>query len=146
MTAVAYRDGILAADTAVWQGEMYVADVLKIRRLARGKRLFAACGPADVIEECIGYLEAVGDLGSPIPVPEDVFDAILVDENGARSVSARTFRVCGPCRPMMAIGPHAEFLYGAMYAGASAEEAVKLAIQHGSCADGAVQVERIGDG
>jgi hypothetical protein len=42
-----------------------------------------------------------------------------------------------------ASGAHTEFVYGAMLAGASAEQAVRLAIQHCRSAAGDVQIESV---
>lgn len=141
MTVIAYKDGVLAADGAAWQHEIMVCAVVKIVRLRDG-RLFAGCGREDLIEGCVDWLLGVGGCPEPLSADDD-FQALVVDDRGAWSVSHKTFKVVGACREVMALGAHAEFLYGAMAAGASAEAAVRLAVGVCAFAGGDVQVERV---
>lgn len=142
MTVIAYRDGVLAADTAIWQGNLLVGHRHKIRRLKDG-RLYAASGFKPDCDEFFAYLN--GKQPEP-PKPldnRDYFDAIVVapEQRWKADGKFRLYDVSGDS--FVTVGAHCDFLIGAMAAGASAEEAVRLAIRHGDSAGGDVQVERV---
>jgi hypothetical protein len=141
MTAIAYRDGILAADTARWHGDVKVSDDRKIFRLPDGS-LFAGSGAVDIIKAYVAWKSGQGDKPEPAEKEED-FGGILVTKDGVKIVGG-AYREYMQEADFYAEGSPVEFLYGAMAAGASAEEAIRLAIRHCKDAGGNVQVERIG--
>lgn len=145
MTAVAYRNGVLAADSSCFQGSILGGKVRKIWRLGDG-RLFAASGRSADIEVCRLWIEECNAALHPAPADKEFGFSALVVGPGARDV----VKIEWDFRPFpgleaefWALGCHFEFLQGAMAAGASAEAAVALACRYGDGAVGPVQVERL---
>ncbi len=139
MTTIAYRNGIMAADTGCWLG----ASVHRwVNKLAPGPD-GALHGVAGNGGECTAYLNWVlgGYQGDP-PKPRRVDDQ--------PSFVVLVAPVAGPLRmitdtgeevydaPYMAIGGGADTALGALFVGASARQAVQAAIEHSRYAHGAV--------
>lgn len=142
MTAIAYRDGVMAADTAEWRGDVIAGHLQKIVRFSDGT-LFAAEGDSEYVEGYIKWRMSGGD-EPPRADDADDFFGIAVDCAGVVSWVPRSYKMIRAGEaPYYAGGAAADFLYGAMAAGASAEEAVRLAIEHCAFAAGTVQVERL---
>lgn len=145
MTAIAYRAGVLAADTAGFIGNMIVGFSRKIARGPDG-RVAGATGDAAIGDSFLDAVERGEEKEWQVPTgtkPED-FAAVVVmpDEVIYEVVDTGYHNIAAP---FFAIGSAYEFLMGAMAAGASAEEAVRLAIKHTRAAGGEVHVERLGD-
>lgn len=144
MTDIAYRDGIMAADTAVWGGgncNIVVDHRQKIKRLHDGG-LFAAAGRSVDIHTTVNYLIGQGSLDGAHPVKED-FGAIWVKPSGQIYWIEKDLIPIKMNSLFAAVGSLEAFLHGALHAGATAEEAVRLAILHTDGAAGDVQVERL---
>mgnify|MGYP001595236702 CR=1 FL=1 len=144
MTVIAVKDGIMAADTASWHSNVdRGARVSKIVHLPDGS-LFGAAGWLPVIEQAREWLADGADPEKrPAKAEADDLSGCLMRPDGSLwSVSFR-FDIYPEPAGIDAQGAHNEFLYGAMLAGASAEEAVRLAIRHCTHAGGEVQVERL---
>lgn len=139
MTAIAYKDGILAADTAGWQDDILVVKVKKIYRIGSGS-LFAGCGYSSDIDAYVNWINA--ESGKPQEAREG-FCGLHIYDDGVGYFVGRDYVFCDRIGEFAAIGAHSEFLYGAMAAGASAEQAVRLAIRMCAFAGGDVQVESI---
>lgn len=138
MTVIACKDGIMAADSGVWCDAMLVGHTQKISRLPDGS-LFAAGGSSPVIQLAKDWLLG----GGPKPdrvLMEDELDGLLLRPDGIWRLSSQWDLYLSPSLFETA-GSHHEFMFGAMHAGASAEKAVALAIQHGAYGRGAIQVE-----
>lgn len=141
MTVIAYRAGVLAADTAAWHNDVIVVSVRKIVRLDDGS-LFAATGPSDKVAAYIAW--ANGAAEKPADADEESgYSGIRLYPDGEIWAIGRNHERYQRVGEFMALGAHCEFLYGAMAAGASAEEAVRLAIRYCAFASGEVQVERL---
>lgn len=150
MTAIAYKAGIMAADTVeISANNMILGTVSKITRSPAGA-LGAASGLSPA---CYRFAEwfRLGGWEDDAPlfaerVEDGKFGALIVepcgsvwriDPSGRRYQAGRApFYVEGACY---------QILTGAMAAGASAEEAVKIALQYDRDCGGEVQVERLGD-
>lgn len=142
MTAIAFREGVMAADTVGWYGDVAFWRKNKINRLPDGS-LFAAMGDSAYIDAYLEWSANGGDKpGSP--EKDEDFYAIVVDPGGRVFFVGKDYvrRGAGDA-PFYAIGAHNEFLTGAMAAGASAADAVGLCIEYCAHAAGEVQVERI---
>lgn len=126
MTTVVYRDGVLAADSLATLGDTKLhGDYKKINRI-NGHLIGVAGGVAD----CATFLDwcrAGGEL-TETKAPEGSYQALVIDPSGKA-----TEVECGKYLPRMnrtkfhAIGSGAPFALAAMYAGATAVEAVKIA-------------------
>ena len=141
MTVIACRSGIMAADTATWDGDIKIGRVKKIIRLRDGS-LVAACGMASLIQAYYAWMQGKGDRPPDAEKQED-FSGIHLLVGGVVRVVDRIYREFDHDAEFYAEGSHTEFLYGAMAAGASAEEAVRLALKYGGFAGGEVQVEHL---
>ena len=129
MTVIAYRDGIMAADSLVTSanGNVREGTIMKIRRLLRFND-YHLVGAAGDLSACVKFYRWFeGDQHS---VPGENFEAI--------SVNCRTGKFWGwddglePHEfkaPFIATGFGGNLALAAMYAGASAEEAVRAAIK-----------------
>lgn len=144
MTCIAYRDGLLAADSGVFHGDYcFVASARKVFRLGDGS-LYAGSGLAALTAEVRDWLEAGMPAGARPEPEKDVtdFGALWLRRDGL-------WRINGDMRPhrddvpFAAEGSHTGFLCGAMAAGASAEEAVRLACRYGAWAREPVVVEAL---
>jgi len=139
MTVIVCRDGVMAADTAVWMGDILAGHTRKITRLSDG-RLFAAAGVRSQIEGCLFWLNDGGN--APEAVGECEFGALVLAPDGIWRIGHR-FELYRNVGDFAVEGAHDEFLMGALAAGASAEKAVRLAIIYGRRAGGDVQTERL---
>lgn len=131
----------MAADTGVWQGDLVVGSTTKIHRLKDG-RLYAGAGDRSLTYACRQWL--MGEADKPSPVSDDNrFGALILATTGVWRVDHNFELYPSATHDFVVEGAHSEFLLGAMAAGASAEEAVRLAIIYGEYAAGKVQVERL---
>ncbi len=143
MTSIAYRDGIMAADSTVWRGQGATIKMItrpKILRLPTG--LFACCGDSQEIEV---WREFLGNtISKPDPFEKDTgFSCLWAKPDGTVLQCWWKLVWVKITSPFVAIGASENFMYGALHAGASAEQAVQLAIDHTDGAGGKVQVERV---
>jgi hypothetical protein len=141
MTVIAYRDGIMAADTIAWTANSSVKVQCrpKIRRLKECGWLLGASGDTADIERFFGWMEGVAD--RPDFKEEDYFCALCARLGGELFLYTWKLYPFEITHPFFAIGAADQFVMGAMFAGASAEEAVRLAVAHTDGAGGDVQVE-----
>lgn len=140
MTAIAYKDGIMAADGAVWSGCVALSFTdKKITRLQDGS-LAGCAGDTGSIVKFLHWARGGFETGKLPPMKKE-FAAIVAkldgtvmefDSNqGFAEISHFTFAAKGYAD---------EFLYGAMAAGATAEEAVRSACERCAYIGGEVQV------
>lgn len=139
MTVIAVKNGIMAADTGIWQGGIVVGHRRKIVRL-NDRRLFAACGQRASTIACADWLNS-GGLGDK-PPDENVneFAGVILAPDGVFIVD-HLHRIFPSASLIVAEGAHHEFVMGAMLAGATAQEAVRMAIERGDSAAGEVDAE-----
>jgi 20S proteasome alpha/beta subunit len=145
MTTIAYRDGVMAADTKVIQANSTLAaDVIKIvRRPSDG----ALCGGSGSIAWVQAFHRWFLEHESFEPHEQPV-DPPRIQE-GDRAIIARkgkpveVFESCGSYDydpDYVAIGSGMEFALGAMHHGATAGEAVGAAIRHDPGSGGGILV------
>lgn len=137
MTVIAYRDGVMAADTGVITGDMFVAHIKKITRTPDGGLCAAAGSSADAAafaRWCSGAMRT-GDF----PTVGSDFVGYLVTNGG----EIRAYNHGGNFAVLetdyFATGSGYEVAMGAMDAGASAVEAATIAINRCTTCGGAVQ-------
>lgn len=141
MTAIAWRAGVMAADTVGWVSGSHVKIPTrpKIRRSDKG--LVACCGQTGEIEAFHEWHSRGG--GKPTLDKDEGFVALWVDPYGCVQLSDFTLRWAPVVHGFLAIGAPDRFMMGVLFAGGSAEDAVRLAIEHTDGAGGSVQVERL---
>lgn len=125
ITTIAYRAGVIAADTQMIQGTSIIGHVTKIVRRDDG----ALCGGAGDL----AWVQAFhrwfldGCDGDPPRFDDDCSKGLII----RRRKPIEIFESCGAFefRPaFVAIGSGKEFALGAMQVGASAKQAVKAAM------------------
>jgi hypothetical protein len=125
VTTIAYRDGVLAADTLITSG----GDVIGQNTKIGGKNgvLWGASGDAAWGHAFRGWMRA-GMVGEPPPIPDDATGATIFLPNGSVvALHARGFE-CRNGLPFWADGSGADYALGAMQHGATAEQAVRAAM------------------
>ena len=142
MTTIAYRDGVMAADSGAWHG-----DALNpwAKKVAKGKDgvLYGLTGNA---AECSAYIAWVnGGYNGDEPKARSLNDGenssfVVVIGKAGDLIRLRT--ALGDetyDAPYISIGGGSQACYGAMYAGSDAITAIQAAIEHGTSAAGKVQ-------
>lgn len=142
MTVIAYRDGVMAADTLASDGLLKVAGLRKVVRGSDGT-LYGLAGAAGI---CCGIARWVdggceGDR-PPLRVGDHTADVLVVTPDGAISAWTDMGAEDYPGASYMAIGSGSAVAMGALHAGADAEGAVRAAIEHGLNCGGTVMVVR----
>lgn len=141
MTVICYRDGIMAADTAIWQADIFVAETMKIIRTAAGELVACAGEKPDI--EAFENWSRTGFASDLRPRETEDFGAIVVRRDGRISRFDCNMRGYDDTNFWAVEGCHAEFMSALMLAGYSAEAAVEMAIKHCAFAGGEVQVEKL---
>lgn len=134
MTTIAFRDGILAADTLVTIGTVRGGKSIKIGRTADGFR-WGVTGSMQAIQSYRKWAEA--RQGDPPKFEHTTF--ILVDPDG----NVTDWYGEGWCEVdalFSAWGSGDELATGAMAAGASAEQAIEIAIRFNTESGGEITV------
>lgn len=143
MTTIAYRDGVIAADTLACSGNL--ADLFVAKIAARAGVLAGATGTSAM---CMAFRDwfrrgMVGDPPSPVnPADKDdgytgvIFPGanVVLMWNDAGWLKAEA--------PYYAAGSGREIALGALAVGASAEEAVRAASRHDTHTGGEITVLR----
>ncbi len=142
MTTIAYRDGIMAADSRAYSGDKTpIGFKAKIHRLADGT-LFGvsttSVGGDQILRRWIeaGCPVVAGDALKP-----ESFMALMVKPDGTVWYANNNLEWSGPLlAEFWAIGSGEHFALGALAHGASAEEAVAAAIRLDPWSDGEITV------
>jgi len=134
MSTIAYRDGIIAADTLASTNYKTMEGVRKVGRT--NKFLFGLAGRYANIHRVYHWIKEIENECSPHDFYKhsEKLDAsgldctvILVEENGIIWTMQDDGNVCQVFSDYEATGSGQEFALGAMHAGASAEDAIKAA-------------------
>ncbi len=139
MTTIAYRNGVLAADTSLSTGGCMNGRVAKIA--ARGGDLAGVAGSAAFGAAFLKWFSN-GEEGDPPQgeAHDDSFDrGVVFRESGVVEVYEPLGRFDVEC-DYYAFGSGRSEALGAMFAGADAETAVRAAIQHDANTAGEVMV------
>ena len=128
MTTIAYRDGVLAVDTAITSDNgVCRGRVSKLRRTPSGL-LFAICGQAGLSDVFSRWLEDGADpLQRPTLNDKSDFAALVVFSDSRVAAFSERFVAQFLIADFHAMGSGNELALGAMAMGASAEEAVRVA-------------------
>lgn len=146
MSTIAYRNGVMAADSMAYGGKFTASpgSKCKIHRITEGR--FAG-GLIGITSSCVGadqYLipwanggAEYGKIGDTIPSD---FLVMIVDPEGRLWLANDFTALSGPIQSeFYAIGSGADFAIGAMAVGAGPERAIEVAIAHNQHTGGPVQ-------
>lgn len=126
MTTIAYKDGILAADTCVTDNGAICGTATKLARAPNG----AIAGASGNLAPCAKFLSWFArDFGMVEKVAkiEGNSAALIIDKDGTVHTLDAGYPAFIINAPFHAIGSGSRIALGAMAAGASAEEAVRIA-------------------
>lgn len=133
MTTIAYRNGVLAGDTMEsFDRTIMPYAVRKVFRLPDGT-LLGATGTAEACEVVRRALAK----GSPLPKLEDVEAVRVFKANHIEVFEGHLWRRVHA--PFYALGSGCDVALAAMYAGATAREAVAIAVKMDTATGGRVQ-------
>ena len=139
MTVIAYRDGIMAADTGTWSGNLITSCLSeKIYRTKDGALL--ACSGR--VPEILAVRRWIDGGDKPPASEKDTFGGLLVRPGLVERISWDML-IYPDGAEYQAEGSHDDFLIGAMAAGASAEQAIRLSLLYTGYAAGEVRVVRL---
>lgn len=140
MTTIAYRDGVLAADTQISQNDRIIGHAIKIRRLPDGS-LLGFAGDTSVGQKLLQVEDHAQALH--FQFDKDAGDGILVSPTG----EVHHLEYNGHCQvtgDYFATGSGWQIALGAMAAGLTARGAVELAIKHDVYSGGDITVLELG--
>jgi ATP-dependent protease HslVU (ClpYQ) peptidase subunit len=125
VTIVCYRDGIMASDSEISEGQLRVGRVQKAVKMKDGS-LVGFCGPLKDMAAWLTWIEKGANVKRRPEVSEE-FEVMIVDPEGDVAFVEGNGPVMSITAPFHAIGSGQWVAMGAMGAGASAEEAARIA-------------------
>lgn len=145
MTTIAYKDGILAADSQMNVGNIKIPGAAKIVSLPNGD-ILAGAGHLDKVAIAQAFFGQKNwkDKIDEAPIWEDGFEAILVSKGKLYYCT----RNCVPYpveHPFFAIGSGTDVAMAGMYTGLSAPDAVLLASELDIYTNNKVQIVNVQD-
>lgn len=135
MTTIAFKDGVLAGEEACNREGVRVGYRRKVRRIAGGR--VAMTGYLPEALAIVGWLAS----GREGPFPQGASEAgavIWVPDEGPPKLIEAGYESDLPAAPFHAWGTGAPFALGAMAAGATAAEAVRIGKRFDTRSDGRV--------
>lgn len=142
MTVIAYRDGVMAADTLASDSVLKVAGLRKIARGPDGA-LYGCGGRASICCEILRWVDGGCEGERPaLKREDDTADVLVVRPCGKVSIWTWAGDEDYPADCYLSIGSGSAVAMGAMFVGASAEDAVRAAIEHGIGCGGTVMAVR----
>jgi len=145
MTIIAYRNKILACDSKVSSGSAHWAAMKKIKKIKGW--LIGAAGDLDAVSMFLQKFnpETIKDNKHPLVGLPNTLEAIIVDPTGVIYYMENSGMLSAITTDgFIAIGSGCEAAMGAMAAGATAREAVKIAIKYGEDCGGKAHYIRLG--
>lgn len=140
MTTIAYKDGIMAADTQVTQGDMVGGYVQKVHLI--GGYLVGAAGRLADLQELLTFVES-GEKTAPENMSPDL-QALIVDKHGDVTVFENG-KFLQYEAPFYTLGSGGAIAAGVMSKGFGAVEAVEAAMELDVFSGGEVHVGTITD-
>lgn len=146
MTTIAYRDGVMAADTRAYSATRFpVGQKVKIKRLDDGTLIGCSSVVPGQGEAVINWYAAGADPTAP-PIVESKTSLLAIKPNGEVFFANDSWFISGPLTgEFFAIGSGNEYALGAMAMGASAERAIEIACDLDVWSAKPVMVLRLGD-
>lgn len=130
MTTIAYRDGVMAADSRAYSGsKVPIGEKVKIRRLDDGTLIGASTSTCGAGTWVLDWYEGgcIAKAGDAELLP-DKFDLLVVHPDGRVFIASDHAVLSGPLTtPYIAIGSGNEYALGALAHGATAVQAVEAA-------------------
>jgi ATP-dependent protease HslVU (ClpYQ) peptidase subunit len=139
VTTIAYRDGILAGDTRITEGDTVVPEVCrKVFKLESGA-LFGAAGDVQQTDELLNALEK----SHPTPELRKALALLIVPDRDVFLYEGKRWVKCGAA-PYHAIGSGSNFALAAMWCGKDAIGAVRCGMTFDTNSGGEVLHVKLG--
>jgi 20S proteasome alpha/beta subunit len=148
MTTIAYRDGVMAADTRAFAGyNAALGQKAKIRREPDGTLIGCSSNQVGLGEAVLDWFGR-GAKSDDVPKAGEVkFSFLAVKPDGSALYAFDGFNLSGPINAeFFAIGSGDAVAQGAMHAGASAEMAVEIACKVDVWSDMPIMTLKHGEG
>lgn len=130
MTTIAYKNSIMAADSACFDSSLYQGEVEKLWMIPP-IGLIGCSGEIGAMIQFVEWLQDDSEKKRKPDLPDDCdFEGILVNPDGDVVHYDRHLVPIRVANEFHAIGSGRKLALGAMMAGASAEEAVKIACHY----------------
>lgn len=127
MTTIAYRDGIMAADSLITGGSIRIGATAKMGRLAQGG-LYGCSGWIALLEVIVPWLEKGAPIAERPKLPDDgEFHMLVVWPSGTVTDFDKRLQRIDVDGEFFASGSGYELALGAMAMGATARQAVEVA-------------------
>lgn len=143
MSTIAFKDGILASDSACLQSGTSIGKMKKVYRV--GKCLIGLCGETAFFTEFVDWFRDGADDADTFPWTGD-WNALVVSPNNPITLydnNSMTPLVFSKKDKYIAIGSGMDIALGCLYNGGSAKEAVQAAIKHNSSTKGPVRTYKV---
>jgi 20S proteasome alpha/beta subunit len=140
MTCIVYRDGVLASDSRVIDGTDTIYNTTKIYRLDDGSLMGAAGNGREI---CIFKNCYLHGIEAPEGYDYKEFAGIIIKPDGAIFFCETHDLLDTVDDEFLAIGSGRSVAIGALEMGASAEEAVEIAIKYNTYCGGPIQVLKL---
>ncbi|MER8792494.1 hypothetical protein NKH71_32625 [Mesorhizobium sp. M0983] len=130
MTTIAYKDGVMAADSRAFPGHSgYIGTKMKIRRLPDGRLIGASSGRAGACEAILDWYVAGADIkNTPHSVDRDDLHLLVVHPDGCAQIASHRWTLTGMLsNPYFAIGSGAKHAQAVLEFGGTPEQAVEVA-------------------
>lgn len=129
MTTIAYRNGIMAADTQVSTGDVNDCFITKLAKNKKGD-IAGAGGPLGYKYKFLKWFKS-GEKGKPPSCVDESagFEGVIVRKSGKIEIYDQEVKSTIRCN-YYAFGSGNHLALGAMANGATAKQAVKAAIKH----------------
>lgn len=137
MTSIAYRDGVLAADSGVQSRGTRIGSVQKVFKAKDGS-LLAYAGDANLAADVAEWVDG-GLRHDSVPDTADRGTILWVQPDGSVHIIDGGGKPYPVEAPFYAEGSGEDLALGAMAAGASAVQAIEIAIHFDSGSSGPVQ-------
>jgi len=131
VSVIVFRDGILASDSRAYGGDYQASPGTKQKlfKLADGSRVGVASATLGQPERFVAFLRGEVEASSLTGIAWDM-RAIVVKPDGSIYLAESSVHMSGPIQcEFYAIGSGAKYALGAIFAGATAVEAVEAAIR-----------------
>lgn len=141
MTTIAYRAGVLAGDSQATDDQVWQTNKVERIGTSAGELLVGWCGDVHASLVFVEWLK--NDQSRKPDLSNEDFEAIVVAKTGRVTIWNQSLVSWRPKGKFFAIGSGAQSAMGAMHAGKSAIEAVKIACKVDPYTRGPVRSLRI---
>lgn len=136
MTTIAYKHGVMAADSRAYGGrEESIGSKVKIRRLPDGRLIGATTAQVGAGEAILDWYAAGADVHkTPEGVESSAVGLLVVHPDGRAQVASGAWTLTGMLEnPYFAIGSGSDYAVAILEFGGTPQQAVEIACKFDSC-------------